>query len=62
MVAKTISPPNQATARIARRPVRAASAIEAMPVTSRLNTRGMMVMRRALSHSWPRAWMKSAVA
>ena len=28
--------------------------METMPVTSRLNTRGMTVMRRAFSHTWPR--------
>ena len=45
----------------ASRPVRAASAMEAMPVTSSEKTRGMIVIRRAFSHSWPRAAMKSAV-
>jgi hypothetical protein len=28
--------------------------METMPVTSRLNTKGMTVMRRAFSHTWPR--------
>jgi hypothetical protein len=37
----------------ASRPVAAASAMEAIPVTSRLKTSGMIVIRRALSHNWP---------
>ena len=28
--------------------------METMPVTSRLNTRGMTVIRRAFNHTWPR--------
>jgi hypothetical protein len=52
---------NHRIALAANRPVRAASAIEAMPVTSRLNTSGTMVIFSAFSHRAPRAEIISAV-